>query len=266
MSKDAGGLGIKKVETWNWAAVGKLVNWVYSKADRLWIRWINNVYLKTQDWHLYSPSADSPWTWKNICKTKDKLKEGFVENCWLPDEKGYTLKNGYRWLCTHQPEVDWCSLVWNSWNIPKHSIITWLIMQEGLNLKARLFQFGFYEDNLCLFCGEVPETIAHLFYDCIYSCRIKEALGVWLGRSFPSLIELQNGRRNFIQWKAMTMLFNIYIYTIWHQRNTIRLQQSVLRPELVAAQIEDIAGRRWCSKAGPGLYHRTNGWLSCFVL
>ncbi|XP_074315571.1 uncharacterized protein LOC141651773 [Silene latifolia] len=95
---------IKKVESWNWAAVGKLVNWVYSKADRLWIRWIGSVYLKTQDWHSYSPPADAPWTWKNICKTKEKLKEGFVGNYWVPDEKGYTLKNGYKWLCNQQPK------------------------------------------------------------------------------------------------------------------------------------------------------------------
>ncbi|XP_074305092.1 uncharacterized protein LOC141640029 [Silene latifolia] len=96
MPKDAGGLGVKKVENWNWAAVGKLVNWVYTKADRLWIRWISNVYLKEQDWQSYSPPADSPWTWKSVCKIKDKLKDGFGENCWLPDENGYTLRNGYK--------------------------------------------------------------------------------------------------------------------------------------------------------------------------
>ncbi|XP_074283247.1 uncharacterized protein LOC141607797 [Silene latifolia] len=237
LPKDAGGLGIKKAKTWNWAAVGKLVNWVYNKADRLRIKWISNVYLKTQDWHSYSPPADSPWTWKNICKIKEKLKEGFIENCWMPNEKGYTLKNGYVWLSTQQPKLDWCSLVWNSWNIPKHSIITWLIMQEGLNVKTRLFQFGYCEDNLCLFCGELPETIAHLFYDCIYSCKIREALAVWLGRSFPGLTELRNGRKNSMQWKATPILFNVYLYTIWHQRNNTRIQLSVLRPELVASQV-----------------------------
>ncbi|XP_074277747.1 uncharacterized protein LOC141601369 [Silene latifolia] len=227
MPKDAGGLGVKKVENWNWAAV------------------------------------DSPWTWKNVCKIKDKLKDGFGENCWLPDENDYTLKNGYKWLCTQQPKMDWCSLVWNSWNISKHSIITWLIMQEGLNIIAKLFQFGFCEDNLCLICGEQPETITHLFYECNYSCRIKAALAVWLGRSFPNLTELQNGRQDSLQWKAMAIVFNVYLYTVWHRRNTTRLQHSVMRPELLAAQIEEVAGKRGCTKAGPGLSHITNGWLSC---
>ncbi|XP_074321467.1 uncharacterized protein LOC141658052 [Silene latifolia] len=227
MPKDAGGLGVKKVENWNWAAV------------------------------------DSPWTWKNVCKVKDKLKDGFGENCWLPDENGYRLKNGYKWLCIQQPKVDWCSLVWNSWNIPKHSIITWLIIQEGLNTKAKLFQSGFCEDTLCLICGEQPETITHLFYECHYSCRIKAALAVWMGRVFPTLADLQNGRTGSLQWKAMAMIFNVYLYTIWHQRNIARLHQFVVRPELLAAQIEEIAGRRGCSKAGPAMSNNTNGWLSC---
>ncbi|XP_074318635.1 uncharacterized protein LOC141655454 [Silene latifolia] len=141
-----------KVTLRNVAVVGKLVNWVYWKADRLFIRWV-----------------------------KDKLKDGFAENCWTPNAKGYTVRNGYVRLSSQQPKMDWCPLVWNNWNIPKHSIITWLIMQEGLNIKTRLFQLGYREDNLCLLCGELPETFDHHFHECIYSCKIKEATASWLG-------------------------------------------------------------------------------------
>ncbi|XP_074304992.1 uncharacterized protein LOC141639913 [Silene latifolia] len=237
MPKDAGGLGVKKVEEWNWAAVGKLVNWVYTKADRLWIRWIKDQYiLKEQDWQTYSPPADAPWTWKNVCKVKEKLKDGFGQNYWLADEHGYTLKNGYKWLCTHQAKVDWYPLVWNSWNIPKHSVITWFIMQEGLNTKAKLYQIGFCEDNLCLICGEQPETINHLFYECHYGCRIRAALAIWMGRVFPTITDLMNGRTGSLQWKAMAMIFNVYLYMIWHQRNFTRLHQSVVpvNPDAIA--------------------------------
>ncbi|XP_074314286.1 uncharacterized protein LOC141649495 [Silene latifolia] len=57
MSKAAGGLGIKKASTWNIASVGKLVNWIYVKADRLWIKWIDSVYLKGMNWNDYTPGG-----------------------------------------------------------------------------------------------------------------------------------------------------------------------------------------------------------------
>ncbi|XP_074300660.1 uncharacterized protein LOC141631958 [Silene latifolia] len=34
-----GGLGVKNAAIWNTATVAKLVDWLYCKADRLWIKW-----------------------------------------------------------------------------------------------------------------------------------------------------------------------------------------------------------------------------------
>ncbi|XP_074298094.1 uncharacterized protein LOC141628910 [Silene latifolia] len=50
-SKQDGGLDVKNAEYWNAASVGKLVNWIYTKADRLWVLWVDHVYLKGQGWH-----------------------------------------------------------------------------------------------------------------------------------------------------------------------------------------------------------------------
>ncbi|XP_074298556.1 uncharacterized protein LOC141629455 [Silene latifolia] len=48
-SKKEGGLSIKDVGVWNIASVGKLVNWIYTKADRLWdphppVLWYHDVW------------------------------------------------------------------------------------------------------------------------------------------------------------------------------------------------------------------------------
>ncbi|XP_074305874.1 uncharacterized protein LOC141641096 [Silene latifolia] len=77
LPKDEGGLGIKKAELWNTASVGKLVNWLYIKPGRLWIKWVANVYLKGVEWHDYTPGSDTPWTWNRICKVKERIKSGF---------------------------------------------------------------------------------------------------------------------------------------------------------------------------------------------
>ncbi|XP_074318629.1 uncharacterized protein LOC141655449 [Silene latifolia] len=142
MSKKAGGLGIKKASIWNIASVGKLVNWIYVKADRLWIKWIDSVYLKGTQWNDYIPANDSTWTWKTICKVKEKIKQGFNENCWTPHQKGYTISHGYEWLMGPVPTQQWTMLVWNEWNVPKHSFNSWLIMQGGLNTKDKLYAYG----------------------------------------------------------------------------------------------------------------------------
>ncbi|XP_074292236.1 uncharacterized protein LOC141619110 [Silene latifolia] len=128
-----------------------LVGW--DRVDRLWIKWIDSVYLKGANWNDYTPSNDSTWTWKTICKVKEQLKNGFIDNCWAPHQKGYTIGNGYEWLMGTNPTQDWAKIVWNEWNVPKHSFNSWLIMQEGLNTKVKLFAYGvFVEDDMCVLC------------------------------------------------------------------------------------------------------------------
>ncbi|XP_074266041.1 uncharacterized protein LOC141588501 [Silene latifolia] len=63
-----GGTGYQRGWVWNVANVGKLVNWIYTKADRLWVLWIDHVYMKGTDWDNYHPPQDSNWNWRNICK------------------------------------------------------------------------------------------------------------------------------------------------------------------------------------------------------
>ncbi|XP_074314781.1 uncharacterized protein LOC141650580 [Silene latifolia] len=77
-SKKEGGLGVKNAGVWNIATVGKLVNWIYTKADRLWVLWVDHIYMKGADWYTYSPPPDSNWNWRNICKVKAMLAAGWL--------------------------------------------------------------------------------------------------------------------------------------------------------------------------------------------
>ncbi|XP_074292528.1 uncharacterized protein LOC141619412 [Silene latifolia] len=88
LPKDEGGLGIKKAELYNITVVAKLVDWVYNKADKLWIKWISQVYLKQQDWHTYTPAAGVAWSWKSICKVKEMMKSGYQNGHWAANLKG----------------------------------------------------------------------------------------------------------------------------------------------------------------------------------
>ncbi|XP_074265569.1 uncharacterized protein LOC141588008 [Silene latifolia] len=213
LPKKEGGLGIKKADVWNVATVGKLVNWVYCKADRLWIMWINDVYIKNQDWHGYSPPSDAIW-------------------------------GGYDWICPAHMTLNWSAIVWNNWNIPKHSLTTWLIMHERMNVKSKLFRFGCCEDDLCILCQRQTEIVEHLFTSCTYTVTVQHHLLQWYGGSFPTVDSLIADNRNSIQWRIKVAMFNAFQYFIWFQRNNARINEWLLRPEVVARRIEEDIKRR----------------------
>lgn len=49
----------------------------------LWVKWINNVYLKDSDWWQYISSHDYCWYLKKVCSTSDTFAPDFVMNGWL---------------------------------------------------------------------------------------------------------------------------------------------------------------------------------------
>ncbi|XP_074288572.1 uncharacterized protein LOC141613726 [Silene latifolia] len=149
--KKEGGLDIKSVEVWNKATVGKLVNWIHTKADRL-----------------------------NICKVKDILNSGFVGGHWQSDARGYSIQSGYYWLQGPHPLVQWYNSVWASWNIPKHSLVGWMVKHQGLQLRDKLFQLQICDSNSCVTCEQAVETHDHLFGSCVYSSQITDGIERWL--------------------------------------------------------------------------------------
>lgn len=68
-----GGLGLKKVELWNIAAVGKHVWCLAQKKDILWVKWISNVYLKGEDVWQHILKQNHSWYWRKLHDIKDQL-------------------------------------------------------------------------------------------------------------------------------------------------------------------------------------------------
>ncbi|XP_074320775.1 uncharacterized protein LOC141657433 [Silene latifolia] len=208
----------------------------------LWLnRWINQIYIKTQVWHTYKPPASSSWSWKSICKVKEKIKDGYTNGTWNSHSQGYTVKRGYEWLRPSQTVQPWAKLVWNNWNIPKHTLILWINLNGGLNVKDKLHKLGCCDDDLCCMCSSMAETSEHLFLACTYSCRIRELIGRWIGRSMPSVNEMIASHRD--------------------NRNNARIHGKLLRPEQVVKQIADEAQRRIKYKAGTDLNQFALVWL-----
>lgn len=65
------GEGIRDCDKWNKATIRKIVWDVARKAYSLWVKWINNTYLKNQDWKSHVPPVDACWSLKKIYKVRD---------------------------------------------------------------------------------------------------------------------------------------------------------------------------------------------------
>ena len=65
-----GGLGIRNIQEWNEAAIGKYVWNIAAKKDSLFVKWINSIYLMNGNWWEYSAPIDASWYWKRIVGLK----------------------------------------------------------------------------------------------------------------------------------------------------------------------------------------------------
>ncbi|XP_074267056.1 uncharacterized protein LOC141590358 [Silene latifolia] len=146
------------------------------------------------------------------------------------------------------PKTGWSNLVWNNWNIPKHSFVAWMIMQDGLNIRTKLYAIGLCPDDTCILCGDQPETIAHLFSECKFTSKVKESIAEWIGKPLPDLNALLSANKNRLQWKASACVQTAFWYTIWFQRNNARHQLCVKRPDIIAHQLKQLIQGRIRSK------------------
>ncbi|XP_074282981.1 uncharacterized protein LOC141607524 [Silene latifolia] len=245
--KDEGGLGLKDQESWNKAMVGRLVDWVSTQRDSIWVHWVQSNYLKGQEWMEYKPSTNSSWVWRRICKVKDEMRTGYVNGQWNVQPGGFTPAGCYAWFRGTRPRVQWVKAVWNGWALPKHQFLGWLVAHEALNTAARLASFGVDIEDKCYLCGLASENIEHLFCDCLYSRRIvrelnKKTTWVFPVRDMMDWCMLRTG--TVLQRGIQNAMVMSLLYQVWQQRNKGRNEKVLISPEVVAGTIlEDMRSR-----------------------
>lgn len=70
--------------------------------------------------------------------------------------------------------------VWNSFNVPKHSFIAWLVALDKLRTRGRLAHVGIGIDEQCVMCGHGQESCHHLFFRCCFSREVCVGVLLWL--------------------------------------------------------------------------------------
>ncbi|OVA06141.1 Ribonuclease H domain [Macleaya cordata] len=169
---------------------------------------------------------------------------------WMPSADGsFNLKDTYEYIQPVKSEVAWTSLVKYQLSIPRHSFITWVALHRGLKTKYKLFLWGVEIDPTCPLCQISAEDDYHLIFGCPYSEQ------VWM----PLLRKIGHLRLNFFHWdfeiqwcikhfqgndssaNIKKLVFNAYVYHIWHERNNRVFNNGCTNPKgLVWKIVRDV--------------------------
>ncbi|XP_074296850.1 uncharacterized protein LOC141627506 [Silene latifolia] len=161
-------------------------------------------------------------------------------NHWMSDARGYSINSGYQWLQKPHPPVPWYKDVWDNWNIPKQSVIGWLIQRKALNTRVKLFQLGISDTNSCVLCELGPETHAYIFFDCDYSILVVTSIDHWLQMSLKNA----PGRCSTVRRKVWRVVRLSCWYMLWTERNKCRIDMKIRRPDLLVSEIQRLAQER----------------------
>ncbi|XP_074278145.1 uncharacterized protein LOC141601743 [Silene latifolia] len=190
------------------------------------------------------------WNWKAICKIKDEFKNGYVNGNWLAEKGGYTIRSGYDWIRYKEHKVGWAKLLWKSWAIPKHKFLSWLILRNAINVKAKLYKHGVCQDEICYLCNTGQETIEHVFQSCEYASLVMVGVCDSLHIPIPTVNGIiWIGRRQWSSLKkriCLAAVMAVY-YAVWQPLNQARMDGILLTPSVLVQQIQQILKSRMLS-------------------
>lgn len=243
-----GGLGVKRLDTWNQAAMLKHVwNLCSDRENSIWSSWVWTYLIKRRSfWELKCP-GDCSWTWRKILnfreiargKIKYPVGDGRTSRdriVWAESPNGkFSIKSAWNSVRHRETVVGWHKLVWFKNLIPRHAIILWMAIRGKLYTQDKLVSMGIIQINRCVLCKEEEETLDHLFSSCPFTARIWSLLCdrcalprshrrwetnvEWLSRNFSdkSLLSL-----------IVRLMFAAFVYSLWKERK-MRMQSGKTR-------------------------------------
>ena len=206
---------------WNKAACFKHVWNIDQKKDSLWLKWVHHVYLKGGSIWEHDAPLECSWTWRKLISIVKDVKDQFQQQ----QPSKYSIAIGYKLFSEDQRKVQWDRQVWNRWNYPKHSFISWLAVQDRLATRERVSRFTQLTDICCVFCKYTVETVEHLFFRCRWVHEGLRSLQQWLnwatkGEDLRSIFkECQRSKLSKFRQQVILVGISALVYSVWKARN-----------------------------------------------
>ncbi|KAK4438693.1 hypothetical protein Salat_0203800 [Sesamum alatum] len=235
-------LGIPLAE--QWLSIGdysplvdKIANnitkWAANKADTLWVKWGNGVYLKGSSiWEWQPKRGDSPLL-QRLSQIHDRIigavgspqaAKQLIET-WA-SSKGLATSKTYEYFRLKQARQPWQAMIWPAYIPPKFTFILWLGIRERLSTRARLAFL--HEETSCSLYINRSESAKHLSFDCPFSERVWSDIQKWLGinRRMSTILSAIKWLKkekigSSVQNKARLLALACMVYNLWRHRNKV---------------------------------------------
>ncbi|KAK9930542.1 hypothetical protein M0R45_027578 [Rubus argutus] len=174
--------------------------------------------------------------WNDVVRTTLPCKVGLDDRLiWKSAKDGnLTVALAYDLKHTRLPRVPWARFVWHPSFRPRNSIILWKYLHRRLLTNDVLQRRGFQLSSVCSLSHHGVETSHHLFFNCSFAAAIWwNLLNMFQVNSlFTDLYSFFSypighgfcSQLSVIWWGMIGAGF----YAIWHARNALRFQNSIL--------------------------------------
>ncbi|XP_028092536.1 uncharacterized protein LOC114292711 [Camellia sinensis] len=167
---------------------------------------------------------------------------------WCPASNSqFTIQSTWHYLRKHFDPVNWSTLLWGPYNIPKVSFVVWMAILGRLNTGDRLQNFGVTLSVNCVFCQHLCEDHNHLFFECPFSERVWSYIKGHINVSWPSipwddLVQLiaQSVKGKSLGAIITKLAFTCTVYQLWIARNNRVFNKEMVPEEVVIKGIVDM--------------------------
>ena len=157
----------------------------------------------------------------------------------------YATKTAWSDLSSNGNTVVWKDVVWYAQNIPRHSFVLWLAVQERLMTQDRLAAWKQDDELRCTFCNLCQDSHEHLFFQCQYTgkvwCLMQEFIDKRFSFNWKSIIdEFSKLKANRSIWSTMRRLvLGATVYFVWQERNARLFKDKERSAETLVQNIMD---------------------------
>jgi hypothetical protein len=148
--------------------------------------------------------------------------------------------------------------IWNCPSPSKVSAFAWQLLHDRLPTRINLIRRRIIEpdgDNLCIFCGECPESSLHLFVYCQVAIKVWVGVFQWLDLPFTlphNLFSILNhlnslGGKKFR--KGLCMIWSAVVWSLWRHRNSVMFDNGRISSMEVLEVIKVSSWKWWLSQS-----------------
>ncbi|XP_062103483.1 uncharacterized protein LOC133814552 [Humulus lupulus] len=186
------------------------------------------------------------WYIKKLLRLRHSIDEGSL----LLAVKGgkFHSKHFYSSLISVH-SVGYAKTVWNKLILPKHRFIYWQIFNNQLLTRDHLCRFMNISSAFCPVCESGLESHIHLFMECVYSRKVFDEVGRWLGffhwpESCEELTHWCLLAKHNLKNQIINAVISAAWYFIWCNRNRCIFESVCKMASSISLEIKDVVKYR----------------------